>query len=73
MSNHSPKRILAVDPGMQHLGVAVLQDEELLWYGIKTFPGTDIARRRLEAQQYLTKIFARLTYGDIAQQAKRWS
>jgi len=56
MTHHAPKRILAVDPGLQYLGVAVLEDENLLWYGIKTFPGMDIARRRLEAQQYLTKV-----------------
>ena len=56
MSTDSPKRILAVDPGLQYLGVAVLQDEALLWYGIKTFPGIDVTRKRMEAQQYLTRV-----------------
>ncbi|MDT8067948.1 MAG: hypothetical protein ROO76_07240 [Terriglobia bacterium] len=31
-------RILAIDPGLQYLGVAILEGEELLWYGVKTFP-----------------------------------
>ena len=35
----TPKRIMAVDPGMQYLGVAIVEGEELVWYGIKTFPG----------------------------------
>jgi Holliday junction resolvasome RuvABC endonuclease subunit len=41
---------------MQYLGVAVLQDEDLIWYGIKTFPGCNASETRLAAQQYLTEI-----------------
>src|SRR6266849_9453454 len=53
----NPKRILAVNPGMQYLGVAVLEGEELLWYGIKTFPGRrTMPHMRIEVQQYLTKL-----------------
>src|SRR5439155_2982389 len=52
-----PKRIMAVDPGMQYLGIAVLEGEELIWYGIKTFPGRKILPyMRTEVQQYLTKL-----------------
>jgi Holliday junction resolvasome RuvABC endonuclease subunit len=51
------KRILAVNPGMQYLGVAVLEGEELVWYGIKTFPGRKtMPHMRTEVQQYLTKL-----------------
>ena len=52
-----PKRIMAVDPGMQYLGVAILEGEELIWYGIKTFPGRKtLPYMRPEVQQYLTKL-----------------
>ena len=52
-----PKRIMAVDPGMQYLGVAILEGEELIWYGIKTFPGRKtIPYMRPQVQQYLTKV-----------------
>src|SRR6266853_197869 len=60
MTPHSPataKRILAVDPGMQYLGVAVLEGEELLWYGIKTFPGRQtLPYMRGQVEQYLAKL-----------------
>ena len=52
-----PKRILAINPGMEYLGVAVFEGEELLWYGIKTFPGRrTMPHMRIEVQQYLTKL-----------------
>lgn len=54
MTSISAKRILAVDPGMQYLGIAVLEGEEIIWYGVKTFPGSDA---RTQMQQYLTSIF----------------
>jgi Holliday junction resolvasome RuvABC endonuclease subunit len=58
MLSSTQKRILSVDPGMEHLGVAVLQGEELIWYGVKTFQGhKGLASIRLEAQQYLSAIF----------------
>jgi hypothetical protein len=37
MNSSIPKRIFAVDPGMQYLGVALLEGEELIWYAVKTF------------------------------------
>ena len=53
----TPKRIMAVDPGMQYLGVAILEGEELIWYGIKTFPGRKtLPYMRPQVQQYLTKV-----------------
>ena len=35
----TPKRMMAVNPGMQYLGIAIFEAEDLIWYGIKTFPG----------------------------------
>ena len=53
----APKRIMAVDPGMQYLGIAILEGEELIWYGIKTFPGRKVLPyMRPQVQQYLTKL-----------------
>src|SRR5438034_395492 len=53
----APKRIMAVDPGMQYLGIAVLEGEELIWYGIKTFPGHKVLPyMRPQVHQYLTKL-----------------
>jgi Holliday junction resolvasome RuvABC endonuclease subunit len=48
---------MAVDPGMQYLGIAIFEAEELIWYGIKTFHG----RKRLpfmrpQVMQYLTDL-----------------
>jgi RNase H-fold protein (predicted Holliday junction resolvase) len=42
MTTLSPRRILAVDPGLQYLGVAVLAGEDLIWCGVKTFPDGDM-------------------------------
>jgi RNase H-fold protein (predicted Holliday junction resolvase) len=57
MNPLSPKRILAVDPGMQYLGVAVFEGEILLWYGVKTFAEQDsFTDVRIAVQQYLTTI-----------------
>ena len=51
------KRIMAIDPGMQYLGVAILEGEELIWYGIKTFPGRKtLPYMRPQVQQYLTEL-----------------
>ncbi len=57
MTTLPPRRILAVDPGLQYLGVAVLEGEELIWYGVKTFPDRDM---RPQIRQYLTSILQHL-------------
>jgi RNase H-fold protein (predicted Holliday junction resolvase) len=54
MTSSSSQRILAVDPGMQYLGIAILEGEDLIWYGIKTFLGHDA---RPQIKQYLTSLF----------------
>ena len=41
--NHSPKTILALAPGTRHLGVAVLAGRELIYFGVKSFPGKKFA------------------------------
>jgi Holliday junction resolvasome RuvABC endonuclease subunit len=52
-----PKRILAVNPGMQYLSVAFFEGEELVWYRIKTFFGRKtLPHMRREVQQYLTTL-----------------
>jgi len=58
MTPPTPKRILAVDPGMQYLGVAMLEGEELVWYAVKTFPERKVlSNMRPQVQQYLTAVF----------------
>jgi RNase H-fold protein (predicted Holliday junction resolvase) len=47
-------RIMAVDPGMQYVGIAIFEGDNLLWYGVRTFPGHDV---RSQIKQYLTSIF----------------
>jgi RNase H-fold protein (predicted Holliday junction resolvase) len=57
MTTRSARRILAVDPGMKYLGIAVLEGENLLWYGVKAFPSRRILPDlRVEVRQALTKI-----------------
>lgn len=57
MNKPLPQRILAVDPGMQYLGVAIFEDEELIRYGVKTFHGSKaLGECRQEVQRYLTEL-----------------
>jgi Holliday junction resolvasome RuvABC endonuclease subunit len=60
MNPISPIRILAVEPGVEHAGIALLEGENLLWYGVKTFPGgTNLSEVRLAIQQHLASIVER--------------
>ena len=60
MTPSSPKRILAIDPGRQYLGVALLEGENLVWYAVKTFPGRkQLASLKAQVQEYLTAIVER--------------
>ena len=53
----NPRRIIAVDPGMRYLAVAILDGEEIVRYGIKTFPGCNtLPNIRAQVQQYLTSL-----------------
>jgi Holliday junction resolvasome RuvABC endonuclease subunit len=57
-AQHQPERILAIDPGIQYLGAALLEGEELIWYGVKTFPRSKrLSEVRSEVKRYLTKLF----------------
>jgi Holliday junction resolvasome RuvABC endonuclease subunit len=48
-------RILAVDPGVQYLGVAVFEGEELLWFGVKTFSAPkSLDEHRCRIQNFLS-------------------
>lgn len=52
-----PKRIMAVDPGMQYLAVAILDGENLIRYAVKTFPESKgLGERRVRLRQYLTEL-----------------
>lgn len=43
-------RILAIDPGSREMGVVILQDREIIYYGVKTF------RKRTPASALLTDL-----------------
>ena len=48
---------MAVDPGTQRLGIAILEGEELIWYGVTTFPGPcKLPHRKKSVQAYLTRL-----------------
>ncbi len=50
-------RILAIDPGMQYLGFAGFEREELLWFGVKTFPDEmSPMDDRCRIQQFLAEL-----------------
>ena len=54
MAIASPKRILAINPGMEHVGLAVFEGEKLLWYAVKKFrESKTVSEVRLQIQQYL--------------------
>lgn len=56
-TTRKPRRILAIDPGMQYLGVAIFEGEELIRYGVKTFPGMRrLAEVRGEVKRYLSEL-----------------
>src|SRR2546422_862993 len=83
----APKRIMAIDPGMLYLGIAILEGEELIWYGIKPFPGalpynSPVAptilvsrfRRRRSWSHVLSQAgsFKSLSLKSIGQCAQQW-
>lgn len=49
MPTHRPFRILAIDPGTRYMGVAVLDGNDLLYYGVKDFTGKRPADQLLRA------------------------
>lgn len=56
----SPQRILAIDPGIRYLGAAVLDGEELVWYGVKTFAdGRTLPSVRSDVRAYLADLVSK--------------
>ena len=45
--NRIPLRTLAIDPGTREMGYAVLEEQELLYFGVHTFKPGQSARRLL--------------------------
>ena len=61
MTPPTSKRIVAVDPGMQYLGLVMLEGEELVWYAVKIFPDRKVlSNMRPQVQQYLTAVFRKI-------------
>jgi Holliday junction resolvasome RuvABC endonuclease subunit len=57
MTSTTAHRVLAIDPGMQYLGIAVLDGEDLLWYGVKTYPDRkSLPQMRISVKQDLAKL-----------------
>lgn len=54
-------RVLAIDPGTRHVGVAVLQGSDLVYHGVLTMP----YRRSLEATRRNTRILLRQLLSDF--------
>lgn len=52
-----PKRILAVDPGTRYLGVAIMEDDEPIYYAVKTIKINQVDSKRLdEAKTIIQKL-----------------
>ncbi|MBI4652127.1 crossover junction endodeoxyribonuclease RuvC [Candidatus Desantisbacteria bacterium] len=52
-----PKRILAVDPGTRYFGVVVIEDGELIYYGVKTIKTNQPPQKRInEAKAIIQKL-----------------
>ena len=59
MSAFNSPRILAIAPGVQHLGLAVFEGHDLLRFGVKSFEGRKREQKFLaRAEQYLDRIVA---------------
>jgi len=54
-------RILAIDPGTRHIGIAVLQGPDLVYYGVLTMP----YRRAPEAIRRNTRVLLRQLLSDF--------
>jgi len=50
-------RILAIAPGAQYVGLAVLEGEDLIWFGVKSFPGQKTVESLLESAKQIVEDF----------------
>ena len=67
MTTADNRRILAIDPGRQYLGAALLEGEDLLWYAVKTFPeATSCSQMRGAVREYLSGIVERYQPTSVA-------
>jgi crossover junction endodeoxyribonuclease RuvC len=48
MKKNTPQKILAIDPGTKHLGVAFFEGRELIYYGVKTIKQMKLASETLK-------------------------
>ena len=63
----SIQRVLAIAPGAQHLGAAVLEGEELIWFGVKSFSGRKTAGTLLpKVERCIDQLIARHTPDALA-------
>lgn len=52
-----PKRILAVDPGTRYLGIVVMEDDELIYWAVKTIKMRQSDKERLsEAKKIIQRL-----------------
>lgn len=59
MSKSVSSRVLAIAPGARHLGLAVLEGDELVWFGVKPFGGRKTVRELLaRAERCLERVVA---------------
>ena len=61
MIKNSKPRILAIDPGIRHVGIAVLQGADLVYHGVLTMP----YRRTPEAVRRNTRALVRFLLSDF--------
>jgi crossover junction endodeoxyribonuclease RuvC len=61
MTKKPKPRILAIDPGTRHIGIAVLQGPDLVYHGVLTMP----YRRAPEAVRRNTRVLLRQLLGDF--------
>ncbi len=62
----SIQRVLAIAPGAQHLGAAVLEGEELIWFGVKSFSGRKtVDTLQTRAERYIDGLIARHMTGTL--------
>jgi len=63
-------RILALDPGTRYLGIAALEDEELLYWGVKTIKNRTDSRLLLQKGRRIITELINLYHPNIVVQEK---
>lgn len=71
-----PKRILAVDPGTRYLGVVVMEDDDLIFWAVKTIKMRQSDKERInEAKRIIQKLidYYRPTILVIEKPKRHWN